>query len=353
MANLYCLGCTLLSDRPNNNASYLFDKKLFFTTKVLNIAILTGGSKFEPLYHDMDTFDEDWNEFNDINKVLHLSPYHHPKNVYICMDDPDLPVFYFDPLINPISLHGMTAKNAPLVSHEDIIFGPNDGDDDFELPEEVEPFLADKPLENELTTDGIALWWAPDLYNHHLEWMRCAQDVPLVKNWYLEHRPPGQPIKVCRQGSNMLSLLIHCKNLNYLHLDYNMNLKPVKTLTMECKKSHFGNVFHLCHETLHLTKLVMDAHVQYCLGNVDAFQLANSLQYIFTHLDALTVDATSLHDKASEGLIYYCFNMGPVGKGPGCDFWAPRWHVWLFFMHGIVPLLEHWLGNLAHQFCHA
>ncbi|KAL4066266.1 NUC071 domain-containing protein [Scleroderma yunnanense] len=182
----------------------------------------------------------------------------------------------------------MTAKNAPLVSHEDIIFGPNDGDDDFELPEEVEPFLADKPLENELTTDGIALWWAPDLYNHHLEWMRCAQDVPLVKNWYLEHRPPGQPIKVCRQGSNMLSLLIHCKNLNYLHLDYNMNLKPVKTLTMECKKSHFGNVFHLCHETLHLTKLVMDAHVQYCLGNVDAFQLANSLQYIFTHLDALT-----------------------------------------------------------------
>ncbi|KAL4063446.1 hypothetical protein J3A83DRAFT_4047538, partial [Scleroderma citrinum] len=108
---------------------------------------------------------------------LHLLPYHHPKNVYICMDDPDLPAFYFDPLINPISLHGMTAKNAPLVSHKDIIFGPNDGDNNFELSEE---------------------------------------------------------------------------NLNYLHLDYNMNLKPVKTLTMEHKKSHFGNAFHLCHETLHL-----------------------------------------------------------------------------------------------------
>ncbi|KAL4074403.1 NUC071 domain-containing protein [Scleroderma citrinum] len=179
----------------------------------------------------------------------------------------------------------MTAKNAPLVSHKDIIFGPNDGDNNFELSEEVELFLADKPLENELTADGIALW----------------------------------------QGSNMLSLLIHCKNLNYLHLDYNMNLKPVKTLTMEHKKSHFGNAFHLCHETLHLTKLVMDAHVQYHLRNVDAFQLADSLQYIFTHIGALTVDATSLHDKASEGLIYYCFNMGPVGKGPGCDLWAPRW----------------------------
>ena len=40
----------------------------------------------------------------------------------------------------------------------------------------------------------------------------------------------------------MLNLLIHRKNLNYLHLDYNFNLKPVKTLTTkERKKSRFGN----------------------------------------------------------------------------------------------------------------
>lgn len=45
----------------------------------------------------------------------------------------------------------------------------------------------------------------------------------------------------------MLNLLIHRKNLNYLHLDYNFNLKPVKTLTTkERKKSRFGNAFHLC-----------------------------------------------------------------------------------------------------------
>jgi hypothetical protein len=42
-------------------------------------------------------------------------------------------------------------------------------------------------------------------------------------------------------------------------------------------------------------------------------------------------------------LIYYRFNTGPVGKGPGCGFWAPGWRVWLFFMRGIVPLLERWL----------
>ena len=42
---------------------------------------------------------------------------------------------------------------------------------------------------------------------------------------------------------------------------------------------------------------------------------------------------------------------GPVGKGPGCGFWAPGWRVWLFFMRGVTPLLERWLGNLlARQF---
>lgn len=85
-------------------------------------------------------------------------------------------------------------------------------------------------------------------------------------------------LQVCRQGYNMLNLLIHRKNLNYLHLDYNFNLKPVKTLTTkERKKSRFGNAFHLCREILRLTKLVIDSHVQYRLGNVDCFQVSNNI----------------------------------------------------------------------------
>lgn len=84
-----------------------------------------------------------------------------------------------------------------------------------------------------------------------------------------------------------------------------MNLKPVKYVlhifypiivsstcrtltTKERKKSRFGNAFHLCREILRLTKLVVDAHVQFRLGNVDAFQLADALQYIFGHIGALT-----------------------------------------------------------------
>lgn len=118
-------------------------------------------------------------------------------------------------------------------------------------------------------------------------------------------------LQVCRQGYNMLNLLIHRKNLNYLHLDYNFNLKPVKTLTTkERKKSRFGNgkhlffliffasfsssfsfffaAFHLCREILRLTKLIIDSHVQYRLNNVDAFQLSDGLQYIFAHVGQLT-----------------------------------------------------------------
>lgn len=45
-------------------------------------------------------------------------------------------------------------------------------------------------------------------------------------------------------------------------------------------------------------------------------------------------------------VIYYRFNTGPVGKGPGVGVWAPGWRVWMFFLRGVVPLLERWLGNL-------
>ena len=53
--------------------------------------------------------------YNSLPHSVHgISPYHYPKNIYIYTDDPDLPTFRFDLLINPISLHGhfKLAKNA-------------------------------------------------------------------------------------------------------------------------------------------------------------------------------------------------------------------------------------------------
>lgn len=431
MSNLYRFGHQLLSDLTDNNYFYLFDLKSFFTAKALNLAI-PGGPKFEPLYRDMES-DEDWNEFNDINKIIirqpirteyriafpflynslprsvQVSKYKEPSNVYIKTEDPKLPAFYFDPVINPISSRNLVAPNQENdLEKVDLDDDDLDGPGGFKLPVEMAAFLEDHELYTDNTAAGLALWWAPHPFRTRSGRMRRAEDVPLVKNWYLEHCPPGQPVKVrvsyqkllkcyvsnelhrqkqkslnkkylfrqlratkffqsteldwveaglqvCRQGYNMLNLLIHRKNLNYLHLDYNFNLKPVKTLTTkERKKSRFGNAFHLCREILRLTKLIVDAHVQYRLGNVDAFQLADGLQYIFTHVGQLTGMYRYKYRlmrqirmcKDLKHLIYYRFNTGPVGKGPGCGIWAPTWRVWLYFMRGIVPLLERWLGNL-------
>lgn len=84
------------------------------------------------------------------------------------------------------------------------------------------------------------------------------------------------------------------------------------------------------------------------------FQLADGLQYIFAHVGQLTGMYRYKYKlmrqirmcKDLKHVIYYRFNSGPVGKGPGCGFWAAGWRVWLFFMRGVTPLLERWLGNL-------
>ena len=73
MSNLYRLAGQLLSDLTDRNYFYLFEDSAFVTAKSLNMCI-PGGPKFEPMFRDMDTRDEDWNEFNDINKLIIRSP---------------------------------------------------------------------------------------------------------------------------------------------------------------------------------------------------------------------------------------------------------------------------------------
>ncbi|CAK8993265.1 Pre-mRNA-processing-splicing factor 8 (Splicing factor Prp8) [Durusdinium trenchii] len=447
MANLHRLANALLVDTVDPNFKYLFERDAFITAKCLNVAI-PGGPKFEPMFNDMDEADEDWNEFNDINKVIvrhkvrteykvafpHLynsrprkiahSLYHGPQIALVRNEDPDLPAFVFDAVVHPISSYRHSDVDG---DHE--MRGEGDGGEQEEeekggvaedLYDDVEdeaeefclPLLDDVPLETEATQNGLALYWAPHPFNKRSGYTRRCFDVPLVKTWFQEHCPAGHPVKVrvsyqkllkgyvikelekskrqavqttvakrnlfrslkatkffqcteidwveaglqvCRQGHNMLNLMIHRRNLEYLHLDYNFNLKPTKTLTTkERKKSRFGNAFHLMREILRLTKIIVDSHVQYRLESVDAFQLADGIQYVFAHVGQLTgmyrykyrVMRPIRETKSLKHLIYYRFNAGPVGKGPGCGFWAPSWRVWLFFLRGVIPLLERWLGNL-------
>lgn len=151
----------------------------------------------------MEKGDEDWNEFNDINKLIIRSPlrteyriafphlynnrprkvklgvYHTPMVMYIKTEDPDLPAFYYDPLIHPIPSTNKERREKKVYDDEE--------DDDFLLPEGVELLLNDTQLYTDTTAAGISLLFAPRPFNMRSGRMRRAEDIPLVSEWYKEH----------------------------------------------------------------------------------------------------------------------------------------------------------------------
>ena len=239
------LASQLISDLCDGNYFYLFDAPSFITAKSLNMAI-PGGPKFEPLHRDLEMDDDDWNEFNDINKVIIRQPIRteyklafpylynsRPRNVrtpkyhraclltplnfgpppwpemlpwstdaiphavradptccYVKTEDPDLPAFYFDPVISPISAHASSSGKV------DAGGSMAEDEDDLSLANDFAPLLSEDALYNEHTASGIALYWAPRPFNMRSGYTRRSIDVPLVNAWFQEHCPPQHPVKV-------------------------------------------------------------------------------------------------------------------------------------------------------------
>jgi pre-mRNA-processing factor 8 len=176
-------------------------------------AQLRSISHGAPWRRDAEARDDDWNEFNDINKLIirspirteykiafpylynsrprkvRLSPYHKPMAMYIKAEDPDLPAFFFDQLIHPIP-HYRT-EGAGGGANPNLSATDGDEDDDFELPDGVAPFLEDEPLSGDNTAAGIALLWAPHPFCRRYGRTRRVLDVPLVNAWFQEHVPSG------------------------------------------------------------------------------------------------------------------------------------------------------------------
>ena len=162
-------------------------------------------------------------------------------------------------------------------------------------------------------------------------------------------------MQICLQSYTMMQILLGRKNLNYLNLDFNFNLKPLKTLTTkERKKSRFSNSFHLLREILRFTKLIIDSHLKFKKGNINIYQLSDGIHYIFTHMGHLTgiyrykyKVMKQIHlCKSIKRILYEKFNQKTAKKGPGFGFWAPVWRIWIFFLKGISPMLQRWLSNL-------
>ena len=169
MGNLYRLSSQLVTDITDHNYFYLFDKKSFFTAKALNMAI-PGGPKYEPLDRDIEV-DEDWNEFNDVNKIIMRNPirteykiaypymynertkyvsipfYHYPASAYVKSSNPDQPAFYYDPFINPIpAFESENAHNVVVMVLLLVDVQAVDLSDDITLEPDDLPLLYDKPL---------------------------------------------------------------------------------------------------------------------------------------------------------------------------------------------------------------
>lgn len=419
MANLYRLSTPLLPESSDPNSSYLFDSETLITSKALNIK-LPGGPGFEPLARKHKPEDDDFSEFNSLDRIIyrgklrseyrvafpHLynsmvdgvrnAVYCHQAYLKVHNDEPESPAFYFDSSLAPI---------GPCKVNETDEIGCTEEELD-NLPS-MKPLLSDLVLEPEGSVEALDLLGASGPFEKRSGKTRRAEDVALIKSWYQERPNSAAPVKtrlsyqrllgkgilnelhtrpsttqghaglikalraskyfqetsidwveagiqVCKQGHMMLNLLIHRRGLTYLHLDYNFNLKPVKTLTTkERKRSRFGHAFHLIRELLRAIKLIVDAHIQFRLGNIDAFQLADGLYYAMNHFGQLTgiyrYKYKVMHQiracKDLKHVVYYRFN-SIIGKGPGCGFWQPAWRVWVFFLRGIIPLLERWLGNL-------
>ena len=81
MANLYHLSLLLLSDQPDPDTSYPFARKAFFMATALNIAI-PGGQKFEPLYRDMTIWLAVASTLTRMEKV---QGYQEKLNQYFCL----------------------------------------------------------------------------------------------------------------------------------------------------------------------------------------------------------------------------------------------------------------------------
>ena len=179
--------------------------------------------------------------------------------MYIKAEDPDLPAYYFDPVVNPISHHtrdlyfedndendndndnDKTVAGYMSMSDDDnkeeMMEGDNNNkktgniagitayqikkkfvcefndNDDFVLPEDVVPICKDFSLYTSDTATAIALFWAPRPFNQRSGRMRRCIDIPLVNAWFKEHCPREYPVKVRVSYQKLLKVWV----LNELH----------------------------------------------------------------------------------------------------------------------------------------
>ncbi|KAH9411623.1 pre-mRNA-processing-splicing factor 8 [Ordospora pajunii] len=155
-------------------------------------------------------------------------------------------------------------------------------------------------------------------------------------------------LQVLSQGHMMLSEILKRKKLSYLFLDWNFNLRPVRTLTTkERKRSRVGMSYHLLREMLKFVKHVVDLHVVFRQGLIDCYELAKNVEYVLCNAGILT------------GMYRYKYRimrqikrskeMHDVAEYAGVCSWAEQWRTWCFMLRGHIPLLERCVCGLIRR----
>ncbi|KAG9389487.1 PROCN (NUC071) domain [Carpediemonas membranifera] len=437
MLQLYLNTAAFHQFAPSMDArTFLFNLQTFENTKALNLAV-PGGPKFEPLHKDDGTADwSEFSTAEKVlfRRPLRTEYQVHLPHLYNDRPRGVKPMPNSARLIDHVprpgpvpwapedEVAGFPRRYTRLSQSPQPHHTEDDGWEDEMI--DVAPALAAVPFPDH-TGDGFTLLHAPAPFSTRSGKTVRPVDVNLTAHWTLSKQTERLPKKVrrsyqrqlkkavlndvhtksetpsdrsrlkdlaasgmfmsteldwveaglqiCRQGYNALNLLVHKRNLTFLHLDYNFSLKPIKALTTkERKRARFGNAFSLMREIMRFTKFLVDTHVRYRMNEgVDAYQLADGLLYLFTHVGTLTgiyrhkyrtmrqIRAT----KELKHIVYYKFEPTLATRSVGvdedgekttikharaapCGFWAPMWRVWVAFLRGITPLLERWLGNL-------
>lgn len=90
-------------------------------------------------------------------RKIKVGAYHYPMVVYIKSEDPDLPAFYYDPLINPISSRHYVKPSGP--SHEDLVFQESDKtEEEFGYKKKKMPVSSFKSSDHTAINDVIILF---------------------------------------------------------------------------------------------------------------------------------------------------------------------------------------------------
>ncbi|KAL0237114.1 hypothetical protein PCE1_000511 [Barthelona sp. PCE] len=321
--------CENISSNIDPNSYFLFNTTAFLNAKVINGSV-SGGPRFDPFKHNIESIYENINDFNDVTKVINrghsrieyrclypylhsnsrthpffmVDQYRHSLHVNIETDElgfettlhpqrkanvPKGPKLPFAPLfaeeeLEPVKFNLLTLEHKKKTQRQveqSIVrlhqqhCSPNVGVSTKVAHQRVLKVDAKRALSKEkrkaeeLRQDPSTLeFFSQSKFFKHVEmdWLEAA-------------------MQLVHQGWNILNLIIHKKKLNFLHLDYNFNLKAIKTLTTkERKRGRLGHMFDIIRELLKFTKFIVDAHIQFRLGLVDSFQLHDAIYTLFLNM---------------------------------------------------------------------